>query len=338
MMKHLLLTNLVFFFTWNVLAIEASQVRVIPSNKIVTIEIDGQFPAGPATDVLFVVDDSGSMQTHQENLAKHIDLLAEQAIDTNNDFHIGIVNTLFEGSSTWPNNTKVGELLGTPKILDSQTPNLINVLKKNLTLGTQGSGTESIFQPVMTALSPENTQGMNAGFLREEAHLSIVVLTDAEDQSKFSAWDFADYLVDLKGGPENVSMQGIVVSVADHQAKTCQGEDAPKKIEEAIRLLSGKTYSLCSTTMAQDIEALAQDVFPPFQGIFKPAIKFDFVELVGKPVLGSIKVKFGKQTLEEDPALGWSYDETANRVVFGNKIEWQPQSNRTRVVVTYKPE
>ncbi len=340
-MKILISITILSMLAWSAQAVDQSQVRVAPTNKFMTIEVDGQFPAGPATDVIFVIDDSGSMSSHQANLASHIHLLAQEAEQAGNSFHVGVVNTFFGSKSPFPGqgNTVEGLLLGNPQVITPQTNDLVTVLQNRLSLGTDGSGTESIFRPVMTALTSENTAGMNAGFLRENAHLSIVVLTDAEDQSNVSPWDFVDYLADLKGGVENVTMQSIMVTQEDVKNETCHGEskDGSPRIEEAIRLLQGDTFSLCSATMAQDIATLSSNVFPPFQGDFKPGILMDYVELVGTPEESSIKVQFGGQTLANDPALGWTYDQVQNRLNFGNQIEWLPQPKNTKVIITYKP-
>ncbi len=321
--------------------IEATNIRINPIKKLVTIEVDGQFPPGPQTDVLFVIDDSGSMSIHQENLAKHIQLLAGQALNVSNDFHIAVTNTFFGNSSqTFGKKKKEGQLFGDVRVIDPSTPNLVSAIQKNLLLGVDGSAEESIFRPVMTALSPEMITGENKDFYRQEASLSVVFLTDAREQSDVKAWAFADYLVDLKGDSSKVNMQAIMVSSDDIKNNTCLGESAknPLQLEEAVRLLNGEVFSLCSQQMAQDIETLAKNVFPPFSGTFAPGVALDFIEMVGRPEKGTIKVQFGHQTLIEDPALGWSYDSNKNHITFGPQIQWEPQALNARIVITYKPQ
>ncbi len=337
-MKSVLLGFAISFFAAGGHAINKENIRVVPTKTLVTMEIDGQFPAGPETDVLFVVDDSGSMTTHQNNLANHIDLFAEEAVKTSNSFHIGVINTAIKKDIFGNVKTEVGEIFGNPRIITPTTKNVVDALRANLKLGSNGSGTESVFLPVTEALSSENLNGMNAGFLRESAHLSVVVLTDAEDQSQISAWDFVDNLVDLKKGIDNVSMQAVMVSSVENENKTCQADGEPAfKIEEALRLLRGDQYSLCSQQMAQDVVSLAKNVFPPFPGEFKPGIAIDEVTLFGEPDVSSIKVQFGNQIIKEHSKFGWSYRKESNTLVFRPGIVWRPQAKDTPISITYRP-
>ncbi len=337
-MKSVLLILAIPFFAISGQAIEKENIRVLPTKTLVTIEIDGKFPAGPETDVLFVVDDSGSMTSHQNNLANHIDLFAQEAVKTRNSFHIAVINTGMKKDIFGNSQTEVGEIIGNPRVITPATKNTVDALRANLKLGSNGSGTESVFLPVTEALSAENLNGMNAGFLRDSAHLSIVVLTDAEDQSEITAWDFVDNLVDLKKGIENVSMQAVMVSSIENENNSCQADGAPAvKIEEALRLLRGEQYSLCSQKMAQDVINLAKNVFSPFPGEFKPGVLIDEVTLFGEPDVSSIKVQFGNQTIAEHSKYGWSYRKETNTLIFRSDIVWQPQAKDTPITITYRP-
>ncbi len=339
-MKQFLVIFMLLSFVISAQAIDQENIRVVPSKKKVIIEIDGRFPAGPATDVLFVVDDSGSMMEHQKNLSSHITSLVEQITFSNNDFHIGVTSTSGKGSFNGGSQYKLGELIGQHKIIDPKTPDLQSAIEKNLLLGVNGDAIEQLFSPVLAALSEENQNGVNQGFYRPNAHLAVVFLTDTDDQSIFTAWEFVDGLVDLKGSLSRITLQSFMVTSEDIKSNSCRGElkDGSPKIEEAIRLIQGNTYSLCSPQMEQDVLAMAEKIFPPHQGPFLPGIKIDRVKLVGVPEIGSIQVEFGKQKLPEDAEVGWSYDAISGEIIFGDKIVWMPQIKGTMLVVTYRPQ
>jgi hypothetical protein len=62
-----------------------------PNNKI---EGDPTEVFDPRVDILFVVDSSGSMMSHQENLAKNIDLFVDKFVQAGTlDFHVGVITT-----------------------------------------------------------------------------------------------------------------------------------------------------------------------------------------------------------------------------------------------------
>lgn len=93
---------------------------------------------GPAVDLLFIIDNSGSMEGHQKNLAKNIDLLVGGIFKNPIiDFNIGVLTT----------DAIYGDLSGNPRIIRRETPNATDKLKQNLLVGTNGNGTETVLQP-----------------------------------------------------------------------------------------------------------------------------------------------------------------------------------------------
>src|SRR5690606_7336572 len=63
----------------------------------------------PKSDVLFVIDDSGSMSEEQNALASNAQRFINVATSLNTDFQIGVITTDAD--------TKPGQLRGTPKII-----------------------------------------------------------------------------------------------------------------------------------------------------------------------------------------------------------------------------
>jgi hypothetical protein len=173
-----------------------------------------------AVDILFVIDNSGSMGAVQESLAASlpslfIDRLSDSLAPT--DFHIAVISTDMDDTAQ---SGRFQAAPGNPKILTPDTPNVKQVLSDNLKLGTHGSGFERPLAAMEVALSLPLIGNENAGFLRAKALLGIVVVSDEDDCSGppgvddfgddsfcYSKIDqmtpvqhFVDFLKGLKGG------------------------------------------------------------------------------------------------------------------------------------------
>ncbi|HIN86970.1 MAG TPA: VWA domain-containing protein, partial [Myxococcales bacterium] len=160
---------------------------------------------GQEVDVLFVVDNSGSMSEEQNSLASNFGSFVSAAQMWSTNYQIGVVSTDMEEF-----NDMRGRLLGDPRYVG---PAQVNQFKGNVKVGDNGSGTEQGLVAAQTALSmplvanPDNPKvcttnadcnkplecvpavdsnnsycgGWNMGFLRKNAALEIVFVSDEED-------------------------------------------------------------------------------------------------------------------------------------------------------------
>ncbi len=121
-------------------------------------------PAGRPRDVLIVMEDSSTAL--QERFAMYAArFLPAGGVDA----RIGVV-----GSSS-----ATGALIGSPKVLTSSTLNLAGALAARVRqVGNLGFG----FKPA-TVAHAALTSDLNLGFLRADAKLAVVVVTDAGDRS-----------------------------------------------------------------------------------------------------------------------------------------------------------
>lgn len=282
-----------------------------------------------AVDILFVVDDSGSMSTHQQNLAKNIGLFT-QGMKANQtlDYHIGVLTSNMD-SRPWspdPGYGWKGELNGLTKFVTKLTPNGDQVLARNLNPGTDGSATEVFFTPVQAALTPPLVAGVNKGFYRPDAYLAVIFLTDADDQSRVSATDFHKFLLGLKGGdPDKIISYGVYIPSG---APNCSrsGEPSPRKLEEFFKLTKGTTLGLCDADYGMKLAELGADLVRRVGSLLylsRPAIP------------ETIKVTFGSQTIPNHPDLGWIYDPSRNALIFGEQIELLPEPTGTEIEVDF---
>ncbi|QSQ15802.1 VWA domain-containing protein [Myxococcus landrumensis] len=168
---------------------------------------DAPVVAPQKTDILFVIDNSGSMAEEQAGIATElpgfIKTLREGGGVTQ-DFRVGVITTsvyqriIFQGRDVvrdYPGEAghlqPVPDADGKPTVdryLESSDEGLLERFQRLVKQGTSGSGQEAPFEAVRLALSEPLTgtpilDGGNGGFLRDDARLLVVVVTDEEDCS-----------------------------------------------------------------------------------------------------------------------------------------------------------
>ncbi len=282
-----------------------------------------------AVDILFVVDDSGSMGEHQGNLSKNVQLFT-QGIWSNQilDFHIGVTSSNMDTDPYRPRPGYgwKGELNGGVKYVTRNTPNGQRELETNLVIGTEGSGSEEFFTPVRAALTAPLTQGPNNGFFRPDAYLAVIFLTDTDDQSDLSASDFYKFLVNLKGGdPSKIISYGVYIPKID-QVCNRSGEEIPNKLEEFFKLAKAQTLGLCDADYGMKLAELGADLVRRVGSV---------LYLSRAPQPDTIFVSFGSQTIPNDSKIGWVFDPVRNALVFGDEIDLQPEPTGTQVEVDF---
>ena len=189
-------------------------------------------------DILFVVDDSGSMSPLQKKLAAHVGLMVEKLNLRGDDYRIAVTTTDSTGKSTsFVNNSGYD-------VLDKNTPNLKEAFEKNVTVGTNGSGTEQGFKQAEVAL----TTYMSGNFYRKHSKLHIVFFGDEGDQSQYSAQTFKSFLDNYTGS--GAGLQKYEITAVNIFTQSCRSEypnGAPlaDKEVELVQLTGGKSISLC---------------------------------------------------------------------------------------------
>jgi hypothetical protein len=210
-------------------------------------------------DILFVVDDSASMEPFQKPLAQNVDAFVNNLGPLNKaDWHIGVLTTTAENK--YPNS---GHLRGSPVYLTQNTANVKSLLSLNLQPGTAGSGDERPFYSILLALSEPRSSTYNAGFLRTNAHLAVVFVTDADDQSNFPGSALLTFLQDLKKG---TSAKILTYAAINDTNSTCQrNEDPPIRIVDFLTVTKGKKFDLCADDWGKKLEEIAKDIVAPFR-------------------------------------------------------------------------
>lgn len=303
----------------------------------------------PTIDILFVIDDSGSMGTHQQNLAANIDLFLDGFKRSRIiDYHIGAISTAEEVSGS---NGGAGEgggrLNGQTRFIDKNTPNGLSVLRDNMLMGINGSGYERMFSPTVLALTEPNLSGWNAGFYRKNAHLAIVMITDAEDQSNMDdgliprgpghqlnmdPQRFYDFLVRLKEQDKSKVLTYGAIIPEGTPTDQCFFDDMNMlhtRITQFFQLSRGTALNLCEQNWGEKLAEIGKDLATK---VGKRVI------LDRRPRLNSIQVFYGTQVIPSDSLVGWSYDPTDNSITFGSKLVLDEQPNDPQLEIYFEPQ
>jgi hypothetical protein len=159
------------------------------------------------TDVLFVIDNSGSMAEEQDAIATELPAFVSelrQGGGVAQDFRVGVITTSVYRRSFFNNREDYREYpeesgrlrpvplasggASTERFIDGADPELLPKFGRLVKQGTSGSGQEAPFEAVRLAVASSLAttpleQGGNGGFLRDGARLLVVVITDEEDCS-----------------------------------------------------------------------------------------------------------------------------------------------------------
>ena len=309
--------------------------------------------SGQMVDVLFVVDNSGSMSDEQGSLSSNFGSFVGSASLWDTEYHIGVITTDMEEG-----NAMAAKLCGGLGGCKAENPRFVtngNVddFKKNVKVGDFGSGTEQGLVAAQTALSlpltgvqgdPPKTctadadcgapakcitsvlspgkkicGGWNAEFLREDATLEIVFVSDEEDQSAAALSFYIDFFKSIKGfANENLFHAHAIVG----DAGGCDGAGgsaaAGDRYAEVAKQTGGKFHSICDSNWAQKLQDIGSIVF---------GLKVQF--FLSRPAIPeTVVVKVGSsEATAAECATGWEYQPDTNSILFDEDDPCMPQEN-----------
>lgn len=175
----------------------------------------------PEVDVLWVIDNSGSMADEQEKLAVNFPKFMDYFLGSGLDYHIGVTSTDVTGTGL------AGKLksVGTYRYITPSVPNPEEVFSQMARLGAGGSADEMGSCAAFRAIAQPapDVQAANSGFYRENAALHVIVVSDETDSTytfgserpascNFTQNEFVNFLNSLKPDPTTtVSFSAIVV-------------------------------------------------------------------------------------------------------------------------------
>lgn len=280
--------------------------QVTQSDKLVQVTT-------PEVDILWVIDNSGSMQDEQDALVANFPVFMDFFLGSGLDYQIGVVSTDMDQLSHQGKLQGLGQTLW----IDQDTVNPIAAFGAMAGLGISGSATEAGIAANYTAIEVESRPGgYNEGFYRVDASFHAVVISDENDQSgtnPVSKAEFIDWLLQLKPDPDNVTFSSIVNEPNCAQCGIFGGETAGASYIDVTQAVGGILHPIHNEDWADVLEQL---------GVQASGLKREFF-LSQLPVPGTIEVRV---------------EENGQAFVFVEDVDWTYSASRNSVtMVEYVP-
>lgn len=275
-------------------------------------------------DLIFLVDNSHSMQKHQENLSRAIPGMVDSLVQLKMDFHIAVVSSSMGGDVA-----NGGRFIGSPAYLTSRTPDLAQTLAQRILLGQAGSNLERGLESLQGALGSTHLNGIGKGFWREDALLVVLTLTDEDDKSSISASTMSAFLTGLKPAFEDGSSAWIFNTIGVPTLTTqCQalGSHVEPSIvfNELSAVSGGITESICAPDFSMAVSNINARIVQ---------VLTDYT-LNKIPVVETIRVFINGTEVAADTQNGWEYLADRNVIRFhGSAV---PPAD-AQIVIDFKP-
>jgi len=248
-------------------------------------------------DILWVIDNSGSMADEQNAIAANFESFIDAFLTNSSDYKMGITTT----DTDYLNHD--GEFQGTVPVLDSTMSS--DVIKtnfmKNVKVGVNGSGTERGLLAATMALDKNfASNSKNYNFLRQEAFLAVIIVSDENDSSPNAVQTYVDSIRAFKNNPSNLAIYSII----DPNPANTPYYYGPRYME-ASNLTSG-FYEDIHTAFSQSLLNIGSNIVELISSF----------KLTNVPIITSIEVKVNGIKVERDLVNGWSYDDVAISIKF----------------------
>lgn len=237
-----------------------------------------------ATDILFIIDNSCSMSDEQSNLSSNFTAFAEELETLDVDFQLAVITT--------DNPDFRGD------ILDETTANLVDDFTTQAVAGINGSGNEMPTEMSYQSGQAGGDSGPGSDFLRDEALLAYIYVSDEPDSSP-SGW--ASYLAYAQGLKSDSDMF-IAHAISGDWPSGCGGASATNQVYEMTVATGGLYLSVCATDWASHLKALVDS----------STLDLSSFELSDFPVPSTIVVSVDGVV----QTSGWTYDSVDNSVNF----------------------
>lgn len=282
-------------------------------------------------DVLWVIDNSGSMLTKQQNLANSFDSFTQVFLDKDFDFRMAIVTT----DTRAPAAGQGGRFQGAPSVITNSTPNFSNTFKANVVVGATGDPQAKGLDAISLALSPQLLATFNSGFLRSNAHLAVIVLSDADDTASTgtaaSIKAFLDtvkpqvYDLNTNTYKSNYSVSSVVVDLSNPLNTACPlpFEDGTQ-FKQLTALAGGSIASICEADFSAGLSNISNRI----------AEAVTEIPLARVPQESTLSIRFNSSAVPRDAANGYTYSSSGNKVVFHGA--YIPRDN-TAISIDYIP-
>ncbi|MDZ4661136.1 MAG: hypothetical protein SGJ18_05900 [Pseudomonadota bacterium] len=252
-------------------------------------------------DILWIIDNTPSMQQHQTILANQIGAFADGLSTRNLDFHLGVT------TSNISTDGERGKLIGNPKVLTGSTPNFRNQFVSRVVL-PEVDHYEQGLGAMKKAI--EIGSNDNAGFFRADAFLVVVVFSNEDDHSEGNAQDYINFLESYKKptqfGERMWTFHTLAVMGTAGEGCSTNGQFTEPGYEYMgmTNFSGGIKTSICVSDFKQALSGIEKK-------LWDSTAKFILDRI---PVVESIEVRINGELVPNDAVNGWTYHEEDNSI------------------------
>ena len=262
-------------------------------------------------DILFVIDNSGSMSSNQTNFKNNFGSFISVFAAAGIDYRIAFITT------------DDPEFVNGTIITSSSTDPVAEVETIIDAIGTRGNSIEKGLWYAYEATSAAGDAEPGGEFLRSDARFVVVYISDEEDYSHLSTngggsttlgtSDYSTHLQSLKSSSSAV----VAHAVAGDYPSGCDDNgsaDFGDGYYDVVNDLGGTFMSICATDWGAQMDTLARE-----------SMAATIYRLTGDPIESTIEVEVDG-TISTD----WSYDDVDNAIAFST-----PPALSSIIDVTY---
>lgn len=303
-------------------------------------------------DILWVIDNSGSMETSQQNVISNFNSFIQRFQTLNYDFNMAFISTDAymdltdtSGGATYKTNYCSGfskkcsvfrdgpGKVSTPAlhsgvpIINKLTANISQVFNLNAAQGTQGYGDERPFQSIKVALQ----NPLNTGFRRSDAYLAVIIVSDEDDFSHNNMTPALEslsgntYLTDSRIHSVNSYVQFLDQYTTSTSARRNYSVSAITIMDQVCLDDLNTVFARRMGTRLMQLADQTGGTKASLCGNFGQSLQLisDMVltlsssfKLDREPIPETIRVIVNNVAVQQDANNGWTYDAAAQTVNF----------------------
>ena len=252
------------------------------SITIDSFEQDGMM----GSDILFVIDNSGSMCGNQTQLANNFDTFITVLSASGYDYQIAFITT--------DDYEFVGDII-TPLTTDP----IAEAASQITGIGCHGSAYEKGMDMSWNATMTTGDAAPGSTFLRDDAKLVVIYLSDEDDFSTVSPSTMAGRLTSLKSSSDMAVAHAVAGDVPGG-CTTNGGAQAGTDYYDLVTLTGGTFLSIC-----------AEDWGTPMEELARESLAINTFYLSDNPIEDTISAE-----VDGVISTDWTYDSAANGVIF----------------------
>ena len=294
----------------------------------------------PKVDILWVIDNDDNGQV-QQLVAQNIPSFMQYAESQGIDYHIAVTSddvcqTASSDDGSFEPCSHCAETGTNAEIISPQTPNPVSELSTLIQLGQSGGCDDPLFEPAYEALQPALLSGHNAGFLRPDAYLAIIGVSDGDDDSPQSVQFYYNFFESIKGfqNASQFSFSAVNQLPSDPATGCANGlaydSSTVTRVPQMVQMTGGINVDICTSNWGQALQQLGNIAFGG-------RLSFPLTAQPADPASIEVQDCFQGNCTSLPSQLPngfveWHYDPTTNSIVFDPNAAPQPGDTLT---VTY---